>query len=243
MKMNMFQMGFSKQGGEISAERANASLAALGLIKDGMIIGLGSGSTVKLFIRLLAEKVKKEDIELYIVSSSFDTSLFAASLGLVEVPLYQFTPDLSVDGADVVFPDKSLIKGGGGCLLREKLVDYYAREYVIIVDHGKLRPSFEGELSIPVEVHPLAYKHVEKEISRIYGARVGMRLLSEKKVGPVITDNGGFLIDVVLEWGEDLGILEEKMKTIPGVLETGIFSVKKPSKIFVGYPEGVRVLA
>jgi ribose 5-phosphate isomerase A len=88
-------------------------------------------------MKLLAEKVKREGLKVYIVSSSYDTSILAATLGLIEVSLNSFTPDLSIDGADAVFPDKSLIKGGGGCLLREKLVNYYAREYVIIVDHTR----------------------------------------------------------------------------------------------------------
>ena len=231
-----------KQHDQLTQEKTSAAHAALQLVKDGMVLGLGSGSTVKIFMKLLAEKVKREGLKVYIVSSSYDTSILAATLGLIEVSLNSFTPDLSIDGADTVFPDKSLIKGGGGCLLREKLVNYYAREYVIIVDHTKLRAKLDGPLTVPIEVHPMSYSQVVKALRETFNAESSLRVFSEKKLGPAITDNGGFLLDATLNWSGDMRILEEKLKSLPGVLETGVFAVKKPSKIFVGRGESYTVI-
>lgn len=222
--------------------KLNAAREAARHVRDGMVVGLGSGTTVKIFIDVLAERVRQENLTIFFVSSSIDTSLYAAGKGLLEVPLHEYTPEVSFDGADAVLPDRSLIKGGGGCLLREKIVDYYSKEYVVIVDATKVAET-PRNLNVPVEVHPQAFKKVMEELRKSYGAvNVTLRTYEKGKLGPVLTDNGNFILDALFDELKDPLRLELSLKSVPGLIETGIFSVKKPSKIIVGYLHGVQVI-
>ena len=222
--------------------KKRAAEEALKYIKDGMVIGLGSGSTVKVFIDLLGKKISEEGYVIYFISSSIDTSIYASSNGLKETTFLEHEPELAVDGADHVLPGPVLIKGGGGAFLREKIVDYYAKEYFIIVDETKLSP-LRGSFKVPVEVFPQAFKPVIKkilEISEIVDAE--LRTADRGKLGPIITDNGNFVLDLYVGNIKDWEKLEVELNSIPGVLENGVFAKKKPSKIFVGKKDGVMVL-
>lgn len=222
--------------------KRRAAEAALKHVKDGMVIGLGSGSTVKVFIDLLGKKIKEEGYMLYFISSSADTSIYASSKGLKETTFLEHIPELAVDGADLVLPGLALIKGGGGAFLREKIVDYYSEEYFIIVDETKLSVPM-GPIKVPVEVLPQAFMPVRREVLKL-GEVVDaeLRLAGGGKLGPIITDNGNFIVDLYVEGVEDWPKLEEELNSIPGVLENGVFAKKKPSKIFVGKDDGVATL-
>jgi len=226
-------------GGACETGKLAAAKAAVELVKDGMLLGLGSGSTVRVFIDLLAERVRRENLSLVFCSTSLDTSFYAASKGLREVPLGEDPPDLAVDGADLVLPDRTLIKGGGAAHFREKIIDYFSREFVVIVDETKVAETAPSSVSVPLEVHPMAVRQVVRRLRELAEVRgVQVRASSGGKLGPVVTDNGNLVLDVVLEGVEDWQEEEVRMKLIPGVLESGIFALRKPDKILIGTGSG-----
>jgi ribose 5-phosphate isomerase A len=227
---------------DVAEARLRAVEEALKLVKDGMLIGLGSGTTLRLFIEKLAEKVRRERLEIYFVATSYDTSLTASKLGLTERPLLDESPEIAFDGADYVFPDKWVVKGLGGALFREKIVDYFSREYIIIADWKKLRERPTG-IPIPVEAHPFAAQKVVSALKSMPGViQASIRISGSGKLGPIITDNGNFIIDAVFREVENPETLEKELTTIPGVVANGVFALKRPSKVLIGYPEKVSVI-
>jgi len=225
----------------IEEAKRKAAEKAVELIKDGMVLGLGSGSTVAKLIEILAKKLGNEFTELYAIPTSYDTEFLARRAGLKIVSLEDQLPDLAIDGADEVDKEFNLIKGGGGCHTREKIIDYSSREFVVIVDYTKLVEKLGLNKPIPIEVIPFALRPAKDQLSKL--GKVTLRYSSKGKLGPVITDNGNFILD--LHYGkaiEDVEGLEIFIKTIPGVVETGLFSSKKVSKVIVGYPENAQIL-
>ncbi|MEZ0346382.1 MAG: ribose 5-phosphate isomerase A, partial [Infirmifilum sp.] len=231
-----------KNTSDVALARMRAVEAALELVRDGMLIGLGSGTTLRLFIEKLAERVKQEGLEVHFVSTSHDTSFLAARLGLVERPLLDEKPEIAFDGADYIFPERWVVKGMGAALFREKIVDYFSKEYVILADWKKLRDQ-PLNVPVPVEVHPFAAHQVLSALLELPEAgQASIRQAEKGKLGPVVTDNGNFLVDVVFKRIENPQELELKLTAIPGVTASGIFAVKKPSKIFLGYPDNILTL-
>jgi len=223
--------------------KRRAALKALEYVEDGMVLGGGSGSTVAIFLKLLAEKVRKEDLDVTIIPTSYDVSILALNNGLKIASLDEYpTPDLAIDGADEVDPYKNLIKGGGAALLREKIVDYFARQLIIIVDETKIVEKLCSRFPIPLEVLPFAWKTVINRLSKIGTATV--RYAKRGKVGPIITDNGNFIIDFNPSQNltDNLAELNYKILSIPGVLETGIFLGTHVNKVIIGTREGVKIL-
>lgn len=221
--------------------KKKAAKVALRYIKDGMVLGLGSGSTVKILIDMLRERIS-EGAEMYFVSSSYDTSIYAAEAGMKEVSPLEHYPELAIDGADIVLKDKVVVKGGGGAFLREKIIDYAAKSYIIIVDETKLRLS-ENSAEVPLEVLPPFHRYVYRELRKSSDVLYLELRMSEKKLGPVVSDNGNFILDAKIEaTRKDWPQLELWLNSIPGVLENGIFALKKPAKIIVGKREGVDIL-
>ncbi len=219
----------------LELEKINAAKAALGYVEDGMVVGLGSGTTAREFIKVLAEQVKKESMDIVGVPSSFDTRIYAHKLGLAIAEADEVDRiDLAIDGADVA-TKTGLLKGGGGALTREKVVAYAAKRFICIVDSSKVKEKLEGE--VVVEVVPFAYNTVMKELSK-FSKKVGYRVADEK-IGPIITDNGNFLLDVEMTV-KDPKKTEVDLKNIPGVVESGIFT--KFDKIIVGTKDGSRIL-
>ena len=209
--------------------KLNACKGAMEYVKDGMVLGLGSGSTVAHFINLIGEEMKKGK-KFVGVATSFDTEMLAKKNGIPIVSLDMVNKiDLAVDGADIV-KDHHVLKGGGGALAREKVVGYYAEKFIIIIDKGKLKLE---SYPIVVEVLPFSYSLVMKELEEM-GAKPVLRT-GGKKVGPVVSDNGNFIIDAEMEIG-DAKKLEAELNQIPGVVENGIFT--KFSKIIVGDEKG-----
>ena len=213
--------------------KLNACKGAMEHVKDGMVLGLGSGSTVAYFIDLIGEEMKKGK-KFVSVATSFDTEMLAKKNG---IPVVSFDMvkkiDLAVDGADIV-KDHHVLKGGGGALAREKVVGYFADELIIVIDEGKLKLE---SYPVVVEVLPFSYSLVMKKLEEMGGKPV-LRT-GGKKVGPVVSDNGNFLIDAEMEIG-DAKKLETELNQIPGVVENGIFT--KFSKIIVGDEKGHREL-
>ncbi|MEM3075743.1 MAG: ribose-5-phosphate isomerase RpiA [Candidatus Bilamarchaeaceae archaeon] len=214
----------------MDARKINAALGALQYVKSGMCIGLGSGSTAAQFIKLLAEKVKKEKLTICCVTTSLDSRALAVENGLwVTEPDAITEIDLAVDGADKV-TDNALLKGGGGALTREKIVDYNAKKFIVIVDERKVQKTLEGIVSL--EVLPFAAPMVLKRLS-VYKPKVRA---AEKKLGPVISDNGCFIVDLESMKIENPVRMEQELNSIPGVIENGIFT--KFDEIIVGTENG-----
>ncbi len=217
----------------MNLSKINAAKAALDYVKDGMCIGLGSGSTVKEFIRLLGEKVKS-GLKITCVTTSFDSRMLAAENGISVTEPYSIGEiDLAVDGADKV-TKTALLKGGGGALTREKIVDYNAKRFIVIVDESKvLEGVLEGEVNL--EVLPFAAPLIMRQLKK-YNPKIRM---SKAKLGPVISDNGSFIIDCAMKI-ENPKELERELKSIPGIIENGIFT--KFDQIIVGNENGFRIL-
>jgi len=219
--------------------KLNCAKEAVKLVEDGMILGIGSGSTVELFLKELGKRIKSEELEIYGVPSSYQSHIVAVENGIKVVDLFQFPNlDLCIDGADQIDSSLNCIKGGGGALTREKIVASASKRFVIIADESKLVEKLS--MPIPVEVLPFAYGFVAKEIEKIGGScklRIG-----SGKVGPVISDNGNFIVDCDFGIVENPKELEVKLNLIPGVVENGIFCNSMVDRVIVGTEDGVRIL-
>jgi ribose 5-phosphate isomerase A len=212
--------------------RLNAARKALEYVKDGMVVGLGSGRTSEVFIRLLGRSGRK----VVGVPTSKRSERVAKKAGLVVRELNDVERvDLAVDGADQVDEKLNLIKGYGGALFREKVVDYAARKFVVVVDESKLRKELGGW--VPVEVAPFAVEQVKRKL-RGLGVEVRERVKGKRRF---ITDNGNVILDVYFERIKNPKKVHGVLKEIPGVIETGLF-FGKVWRVVVGEERGVRVL-
>jgi ribose 5-phosphate isomerase A len=210
-----------------------AAEKAVELINDGMTIGLGSGSTAYYAIQRIGEKVNK-GLKIRAVATSTKSETLAMQFSIPTVdPQDVGQIDIAIDGADEVDPKGNLIKGGGGSLLREKIIAFASRKFYVIVDDSKLVDGL-GRFSLPLEIIP-------------FGAALTITHLKELPCNPVIrnsngkifiTDNGNLIVDCQFEKIEDPAWLDVRIKMIPGVIETGLFSSKIISSIFVGYATG-----
>ena len=215
------------------------------LVKSGMRLGLGTGSTAIPAVRhigaLLAEG-KLKDIRA--VPTSFQTSIECEKLG---IPLFNLNSkeisgklDLTIDGADEVDPMNRLIKGGGGALLLEKIVAYASAFYAIVVDESKIVENLGIKFPVPVEVVPEARIAVSLVLEKL-GAEVMLRE-AVRKAGPVVTDHGNLLLDIRFSKPVDPAALEAELNRIPGVVENGFFTgpsdrVLRPL-VFIGRSNG-----
>ena len=208
--------------------------AAVKDIKDGMILGLGSGSTAALMIKSLAENIKSGKLRnIKGVPTSFQSEVLALQLGIDLIDLTSVDRiDLAIDGADEVDPSHQLIKGGGACHVREKLVATKADELLIVVDETKLVDKLNNVFPLPVEVIPSAWKQVQNTINKM-NAKSSLRM-AVKKAGPVVTDEGNLILDILFQDGiNDPHKVECQINNIPGVLENGLF-VDLTTKVLVG---------
>ncbi len=208
-------------------EKINAAKGALELIKPGMVVGLGTGTTAAEFIKLLAEKAES-GLDVTCVATSLGSHNLAVNSGLQVVDLQSVdTIDIAVDGADIA-TKSALLKGGGGALTREKIVDYEAKKFVVIVDESKLKRKLGG--TVVVEVLPFSHTLVLRKL-RAYVDNPVLRLRQNE---PVITDNGNYIIDCNMQVPAPKK-LEQALNSIPGVIENGIFTkferiIKKKEK-------------
>lgn len=221
--------------------KRNAAREALKMVRDGQIIGLGSGSTVEIFIEELYKKIAEEGLQIGFVPASSQTYLKLASLGLriENLDTYPIL-DLSFDGADEVDERKYALKGRGAALFREKVISSYSKKYVLIVDENKISKKIGEKAKVAIEVLPFALKPVMLELSKI-GAKVSLRMGERIKDGPILTDNGNYIIDAEFGIIDDPKSLSEEINKIKGVIENGIF-YDNISKIIIGKKEGVKEL-
>jgi ribose 5-phosphate isomerase A len=200
-------------------EKEAAARASLGFVKDGHVVGLGTGSTAAYFIRLLGEQVK-QGLRIRGIPTSVRSGELASSLGIPLTTLDECQEiDVTVDGADEVDPQLRLIKGGGGALLREKIVASATKQLVIVADATKRVPVL-GRFPLPVEVVKFARAVVVKRIEAL-GAEVTMRL--EADGNPYLTDENNYILDCRFGQIPDADGLARWLSDMPGVVEHGLF--------------------
>lgn len=218
--------------------KANAAKAALNEVNDGQILGIGTGSTVAIFIEMLGERARERGWSIKCVPTSYQSAYLAVESGLELTTLDEHPVlDLAVDGADEIDPNLNLIKGGGAALTREKIVDSSAKRFVVVADKSKLVVEL-GKFPVPIEVMPIARKTASIRIAML-GGDPRLRDGGDRKDGPLITDNGNFIIDAKFGPVKDPRTLEFELKRIPGVVEVGLF-VHLAHTAYVGSEEGVQ---
>ena len=208
--------------------------AAIKEVKSDMIVGLGSGSTAALMIKSLADEIRSGRLQnIRGVATSFQSEVLALELDIPLIDLASVSQiDLAIDGADEVDPGFQLIKGGGACHVIEKLVASKADQLLIVVDETKLVQSLNQSFPLPVEVLPNAWKQVQEVISEMNGSS-SLRMAT-RKAGPVVTDQGNLILDVLFNDGiKNPKDIEMTINNIPGVLENGLF-VDLTDKVLVG---------
>jgi ribose 5-phosphate isomerase A len=189
-------------------------------VKDGDVIGIGSGSTSFLALQAISEKVKVEKLNVLAIPTSHEVSIACTILGLRTSTLQNARPDWAFDGADEVDPDKNLIKGRGGAMFAEKLVMKSSPENYILVDQTKFVSYLGEKFPVPIEVDPRAVNLVEEELVKLDATAIKMRAAVAKD-GPVITEAGNIILDV--RFKKITPAYEKEIKAIPGVVESGLF--------------------
>lgn len=223
---------------EIADQKREAAVRAAQLVKDGMLLGIGTGSTATFFIQELGRLVE-QGMHLSCVSSSERSLWLAQAAGIKVLEQHDQPLDLAVDGADEVGPELALIKGGGGALLREKLVALAAERFVVIVDETKVVPAL-GRFKLPVEVVKFLWPDTGKRLS-------ALGLTWELRGGegsPFVTDEGNYILDAHAGGDgliHDPQTLGRELKQVTGVVEHGLF-LGIASACLVGEGTGVRVL-
>ena len=218
-----------------------AARHAVARISDGMKIGMGTGSTASIAIKVLADRIQSEAIQIVGAPTSFASERLARSLGIPTSPVSALGRlDLSFDGADEVSPELDLIKGRGAAHTREKIVACSSEEFIVLVDDSKLVEKLGEKSPVPVEVLPMAVEFVMAELRSLNGdpeLRMG-----QSKDGPVVTDQGMWILDTRFDSIVDPARLDQSIKSIPGVLDHGLF-VGMATTVLVGTADGtVKVL-
>lgn len=210
---------------------------AANFVKDGMKVGLGTGSTVYWTIQKLGERVK-EGLSFQAVPTSKETEVLAKQLNISLISLNDIQSlDLTIDGADEIDANLQLIKGGGGALLREKIVATSSKELIIIADESKLVTHL-GTFPLPVEIIPFSWKQTERKIQSL-GCQTTLRLKNNETF---ITDNNNMIIDCIFPHNiTNPANLHTQLKMITGVVETGLF-VNMTSKTIIGTKNGIKEL-
>jgi ribose 5-phosphate isomerase A len=213
------------------AGKKNASLSALNLIKDDMVIGVGTGSTVDYFIQALSASPIKAKIEGAVASSEKTASQLKA-IGIPILDLNSVSSlEFYIDGADEINAAKQMIKGGGGALTREKIIASVARQFICIADESKLVDQL-GAFPVAIEVLPMARSYVARQLV-ILGAQPVYR-------EGFVTDNNNVILDVYNLSLLQMEKMEETCKNIVGVVETGMFAKRKADILFLGDEKGCR---
>ncbi|MDP5272842.1 ribose-5-phosphate isomerase RpiA [Chengkuizengella axinellae] len=202
-------------------------------VKEGMVVGLGTGSTAYWAVQKLGELVK-DGLHIKAIPTSKSTEKLAIELN---IPLVSFSEineiDLTIDGADEINPTLDLIKGGGGALLREKIVAHSSKKFVVIADESKL-VNHLGSFPLPVEVTPFGLDVTKREIQNL---RCNTILRQSDASNIFITDNGNYILDCYFESIIDPSIIHTQLNMIPGVVENGLF-VNMAEQVIIGYNDG-----
>jgi ribose 5-phosphate isomerase A len=205
-----------------SAKR-KAAMRAVKHVENGMILGLGSGSTVSFVIKYLGDMIAADELyDIYGVPTSIQTAFEAIKAKIPLTTLDEYPQlDLGIDGADQLDVKLNAIKGGGGALMREKIVAASCKEYILVADDTKLTDVLGTGRVVPIEIHPFGVTPALKAVEKL-GAKVSLRL-SSGKLGPLVTDNGNYIIDADFGPIADPWWLNRELHAIPGVIETGMF--------------------
>ena len=215
-------MGSPKTKLQLDKEKESVAQAAVRLVKAGMKLGLGSGSTSHRFIRLLGARVRQEGLRLEAVASSKESEALAIEVGIpLTEPRRGLRLDLAVDGADEIAPDLSLTKGGGGAHLREKVVAAAADYFLVIADSSKLVEQL-GVFPVPMEVVPFALPWVMDHIEPL-GAKPVLRMDKASAERPCLTDQGNYLLDCHFGAIAQPADLASRLEKIPGIVAHGLF--------------------
>jgi ribose 5-phosphate isomerase A len=211
--------------------KLKAALAAVDEIRDGMVVGLGSGSTASIFIRELGKK----SLKILAIPTSDESRRIAGEVG-ISLTTFETHPeiDVTVDGADEVSPTLDLTKGLGGALVREKIVAHASKRLVIIVDESKLVDRLGRKAPIPVEVIPLAVPRVLLQLQN--------SVIRQKEGKPFVSDNGNLILDWRCGPIESPAALEKQLKSMTGVVDSGIFA-GIANVVIVAGSAGIRKLA
>lgn len=217
----------------VEKAKKNAAQEAIKHVEDGFVIGLGSGSTAAYAIEELGKKIERERLSILAVPTSYQALMLAVTRRIKITTLYEHPElDLTIDGADQIDGNLDLIKGMGGALVREKIVASSSKKLVIVADENKkVKVLGENNHPVPLEVVPFAAKPIMARIQKM-GAKPILRE-AQGKVGPVITDNGNVILDAHFGPIEKPSRLATELKTIPGVVETGLF-IKMADMAYVG---------
>lgn len=200
-------------------------------VKDGMIVGLGTGSTSELMVEELGKRVR-EGLAIQAVATSIKTERLAENLGIPLISLEEVKHlDLIIDGIDQIDPGFSILKGGGGALFREKIVALYAREVIYMADESKFVARLQPHI-LPVEIEPFGYRRL-LDVLHARGVKGEIRRTDGK---PFITDGGNWIIDVSLQNIPDVRHFSREMKLATGVIETGYF--ERQPDLVVTYRDG-----
>jgi ribose 5-phosphate isomerase A len=226
---------------EIDEAKKNAAYTAAEHIKTGHIVGLGSGSTAAYAIEALGERIKKGNLKILGVPSSYQAFHLAVQ-NQIQITTLEEHPviDVNIDGADQIDPNLNLIKGMGAALAREKIVAAASKLNIIIADDKKIAKILgENNHPIPTEVMPFAISLVSRKMEQM-GAKPILREV-KGKLGPIISDNGNAIMDITFGPIKNAAKLERDMKMIPGVVETGLF-IGSTDIVYIGKVSGTEKL-
>lgn len=216
-------------------KRAVAEKAVNEYIKNGMIVGLGTGSTAYYAIKRLGERVKEEGLDITCTATSVRSEELAKEFGLVVLDVDEVTHiDVTIDGADEVDPNMQLIKGLGGALLREKIVAAASQSEVIIVDESKLVDVLGTKCPLPVEVLRFGHKKTKYALE-LQGCDAKLRMGADGE--PFVTDNGNYIYDCEFESIQNPFFLESRINVIPGTVDNGLF-LNTATTVLVSHKDG-----
>ncbi|WP_370930934.1 ribose-5-phosphate isomerase RpiA [Bartonella sp. DGB1] len=218
--------------------KEKAAQTAVSLVKNNMKLGIGTGSTVDFFVKLLAKEIQK-GLKIVGVATSEQTAALCRSLTVPLTTLEEHPVlDLTIDGADEVDPNLQLIKGGGGALLREKITAFASKEMVVIIDESK-KVNQLGNFPLPIEVNRFGWKATKTALQQLAEkfSLTGDIILRHQASIPFITDEGHYILDAHWSKLSELKILAAKLEQIPGVVQHGLF-IDMATKVIVAQPNG-----
>lgn len=224
----------------IEEAKKRAAVEAVKQIRDGYVIGLGSGSTAAYAIKEIGKIIRQKNWQVLGVPTSYQAMELATKCNIKLTTLKEHPQlDLTIDGADQIDQNLNLIKGMGGALTREKIVASASKHVLIVADERKLVKKLGSNHPVPVEVLPFAVSVVMSKIRRMKGKPCLRETTG--KVGPLVTDNGNFILDVNFGPIDNPRLLNAQLKAIPGVVETGIFT-DVTDLVYLGTKNAVRLL-
>ncbi|KAA8923124.1 ribose 5-phosphate isomerase A [Thermoplasma sp.] len=222
---------------DFEKQKMNAAVKAAEYVRSGMLVGLGTGSTSYYLIKEIGRRVREEGLKIRAVCTSRKTEDLARENGIEILQNTDDQIDLTIDGADQVGMYGTLIKGGGGALLREKIVAYNSKEMYVIVDSRKIESTHFGSFPLPVEIVPFMHLRTVQNLRKIC-EQTDIRRTENGEI--FVTDNGNYIADMRMGKINDPLDLEESLKNIPGVVEVGLFNgIAK--RIFEGTDDGCNI--